>query len=653
MSEHPGAPVGVVVVHGVGDPKPGETLDTLVESLCGRSPSLSIEATSRHVLTGSKYESEFVVPQRRLFDRRSGTTILMREVFWGDVGRVSESWWGSASAVGSLAMGLHALIFAGGGVSGRGGVRRRHLPRFTNESWWLRATFWTAFVGAYHIKGVLMPLAVALLTLGTFSMLVSSDSGPPPWGTLFVLPVAGILALFLPSPGARKDPPERWVVPTLAAGIWCVVGYVIPVCGVLIVTSTLRAANGWHVGLVFSVIFGLCHTVVILHTARVQWQCGLGRHAKCAAFFAAFIPWIPLTDRLAQLDDTTQVMRDLGGLLMSAYHLALGLAALWVFVIGACFSLCVFFRDAEHRDREANERDRGTVIFLGYAFEFSLWAAIATTMAWLARNLGDHERLIWLTVENTYGPRSWFPLVPVVFGISLAVLLVFWLWSNREKKPEIADLVGWPLAVVTIITAAACLVAVATALSCPLFGSPWRWLATVCAIILTCLVFVVRTFQEPLHHGLDLATDVTLYFRGRSWASSVQHRTDRLLKTRFRSVVNDLTPHVGRLVVVAHSQGTVIAVDALRRPTNVSQVDLLTMGSPLSSLYARFFPVGFGEFVRDARPKAKSWLNLYRKDDYVGRGLGGVNNQQIAGTGHEGYWTDPCVLKELERLIGL
>ena len=99
MSEHPGKSVGVVIVHGVGDPKPGETLDTVVESLCGRNASLSIEAAGRRVLAGSKYESEIIVPQRRLVDRSSGTTILVSEVFWGDLGRVSESWWGSISAV--------------------------------------------------------------------------------------------------------------------------------------------------------------------------------------------------------------------------------------------------------------------------------------------------------------------------------------------------------------------------------------------------------------------------------------------------------------------------------------------------------------------------------------------------------------------------
>jgi hypothetical protein len=662
VAERP-ASTGIAVVHGVGDPKPGETLDALVESLCGRNPSLRIEASSRRVLPGSRYESEIVVPQRRLVDR-SGKTLLMSEVFWGDVGRVSESWSGSASAVSSLAMGLHALIFAGGGVPGCG--VQPHLPHFTNEDRWLRAAFWTAFVGAYHIKGALMPLAVAQLTLGVFSMLVSSGAEPPPWPLLFVLPVAGMLALFLPAFDARKRPPpctgdqkappERWVVPTLAAGIWCVVGYVVPVCGILIATTKLDAADGWLVGLVFSGIFGLCHMLVICLTLREHWWGGGLRVVKQIAFCAASTPWTVLTVLLCQRDDASQVMSDLGSLLMSTYHLALGLAALWVFVIGGCCARSVF------ADKE--QRDRGKAIFLGYAFEFSLWATIATTLAWLAWKLPDHERLTWLGVQAAYSSGTWFQVAPVafLFSLGLGVKIFMWLWKrkNEKAKPGIADLVGsWPLPVVTIITAAVCLVASAAVLNLPLVRNPSPWFATMCAILLTGLVFVVRTFREPLHHGLDLATDVTLYFRGRSWASSDQHRTDQLLKARFRAVVENLAKDVadGTLVVVAHSQGTVIAADALRDWSNAPRVDLLTMGSPLRSLYATFFRKGFGDIVEGAGSKAERWVNLYREDDYVGRQLGGVTDnvtdKKIDGTGHEGYWTDPSVLAELEGLIKL
>ena len=654
MSECAGAPIGVVIVHGIGDPKPGETLDSLVEGLCGRNKSLTIEASGRRVLAGSSFETEIVVRQQRLVNKTSGTTIFVSEVFWGDVGKVGAGWWSVLTAVASLAMGLHALIFAGGGVSGR--EPRGHLPQFRHERTWFRAAFWTAFVGAYHIKGVLTPLAALMLLLVALS-LVSGTGTPPSVTNLIWLPVIGLLALKVPG-----------IMPTVAGAFWGLVGYVVPVCGALLATSVLGRTDGWLVGLVFSAAFSLCHTVLVAYTVRCDWQSGIGGFAKKAAFWAAAIPWIVFAVLLRQRDGGL-VMRDLGSIFMSAYHVAFGLAALWVFAIGTCCSVSAFTEDAK-------QRERGKVIFLGYGCEFSLWVVIATTLGWLAWQLPDHERLIWLGVETAYGPGTWFPLVPIVFVASLAVALliaqIFFGFGKRSKF-EIADLVGsWPLPVMTLVTALVCVKAVANALNLPLLQAidVDPLIAKIGAALLPVLVSLVKWSREPLLHGLDLANDVALYFRGRSWASGPLHRRDELLKARFTAVADDLVSDhrekplgvpeqtadskVGRLVVVAHSQGTVIAADALRDWVNTSKVDLLTMGSPLRGLYARFFGVYFCTLVPNVRSAAKSWVNLYRGDDYVGRRLdGGVTDILIEGKGHEGYWTDASVLAELEGLIGL
>ena len=193
-----------------------------------RNKSLTIEASGRRVLTGSSFDTEIVVPQRRLVNKTSGTTIYVSEVYWGDVGKVGASWWGAVTAVGSLAMGLHALIFAGGGVSGGTALPRPHLPHFTDERAWLRAAFWTAFVGAYHIKGVLTPLAAIVLLLALLSLMWSIGTSLPA-ASLFLLPVVGWLAFIFPR-----------IMPTVAGGFWCLVGYVVPICGALIALSGLE-----------------------------------------------------------------------------------------------------------------------------------------------------------------------------------------------------------------------------------------------------------------------------------------------------------------------------------------------------------------------------------------------------------------------------
>jgi hypothetical protein len=115
--------------------------------------------------------------------------------------------------------------------------------------------------------------------------------------------------------------------------------------------------------------------------------------------------------------------------------------------------------------------------------------------------------------------------------------------------------------------------------------------------------------------------------------------------------------HYDALVIVAHSQGTVITADLLRylsaeyaRNHNYDPdllpllsrempIYLFTMGSPLRQLYGLRFPFLY-EYARHQRPKGgggiaipphtnpdpetlgvRKWVNAYRSGDYVGRYL--------------------------------
>ena len=96
-----------------------------------------------------------------------------------------------------------------------------------------------------------------------------------------------------------------------------------------------------------------------------------------------------------------------------------------------------------------------------------------------------------------------------------------------------------------------------------------------------------------------------------------------------------------RIVIVAHSQGTVISADLLRylraqgRLREVSgdvTLALVTVGSPLRDLYAEHFPLLYPwmgarapEFGA-AGPAASEvgaveWVNAFRSGDYVGRAI--------------------------------
>jgi hypothetical protein len=153
-----------------------------------------------------------------------------------------------------------------------------------------------------------------------------------------------------------------------------------------------------------------------------------------------------------------------------------------------------------------------------------------------------------------------------------------------------------------------------------------------------------------------------------------------------------------RIVIVAHSQGTVISTDLLRylraqgRLREVAgdlPIRLVTVGSPLRDLYAEHFPLLYhwmgpraSEFGA-AGPAASEigaveWVNAFRSGDYVGRAIWTPLHRgfSIAAVGSDGrveaertvdrtefclgagahthYWSDDAVALavEIDRLIG-
>ena len=122
------------------------------------------------------------------------------------------------------------------------------------------------------------------------------------------------------------------------------------------------------------------------------------------------------------------------------------------------------------------------------------------------------------------------------------------------------------------------------------------------------------------------------------------------------------------VVIISHSQGTVISVEALRGGRLRAQmqtaglepidIDLVTMGSPTSHLYGFYFSKEFN--LKSTRPShdvhdgISSWLNIYRLDDFVGMEVEGPSidfpiNEWVPALGHTNYWTDDCVIRHLKK----
>ena len=158
--------------------------------------------------------------------------------------------------------------------------------------------------------------------------------------------------------------------------------------------------------------------------------------------------------------------------------------------------------------------------------------------------------------------------------------------------------------------------------------------------------------------ALDVILDVDNYLQGRPWDCNPKGR----IATRFVALLRFIAlQKYDRVVIVAHSQGTVITTDLLRflrinsdpalkslgfgerrgkSEEHPFPIALLTMGCPLRQLYGWRFPhlyhwsrhggAGEGAATKtqpigpDCRPDARElgvvqWINAYNSGDYVGR----------------------------------
>ncbi|HEY1289784.1 MAG TPA: hypothetical protein VGF58_15770 [Burkholderiales bacterium] len=162
-----------------------------------------------------------------------------------------------------------------------------------------------------------------------------------------------------------------------------------------------------------------------------------------------------------------------------------------------------------------------------------------------------------------------------------------------------------------------------------------KWLAGGALTLAALGARFTQTFGR-LRVAIDAVLDIDNYF-----ADPPNRRPPRArIFSRFASLLAYLrAAGYARVVIVAHSQGTVISADLLRHLhaqgrlrdlVGAMRLSLVTVGSPLRDLYAERFPLlyrwmGAREKVfADAGPSASAlgaseWVNACRSGDYVGR----------------------------------
>ena len=131
----------------------------------------------------------------------------------------------------------------------------------------------------------------------------------------------------------------------------------------------------------------------------------------------------------------------------------------------------------------------------------------------------------------------------------------------------------------------------------------------------------------------------------------IEARFTRVLDVMMRSKQPD------RVTIVSHSLGTIVATRCLGRWLTTNSLPegtvLVTMGSPVTHIYRRYFPDSFE--LREQLSSLK-WVNIFRTDDFVGTwisGVRGVQNHHVPAAGHSGYFTDANVWEHLREEAGL
>ena len=109
---HPNIDKLVIVVHGVGDPEPGETLTKFARSIVEESKPLEEQQSVVWLAeksTDSKFVKTFAVHKRRI--ECQGQQIQLAEVFWGDLSRVRKGLFGAIRGIFQILFGLRYVAY--------------------------------------------------------------------------------------------------------------------------------------------------------------------------------------------------------------------------------------------------------------------------------------------------------------------------------------------------------------------------------------------------------------------------------------------------------------------------------------------------------------------------------------------------------------
>jgi hypothetical protein len=457
---------------------------------------------------------------------------------------------------------------------------------------------------------------------------------------------AAAVAVLYPTLAQRKDPSKEtgsattWLVDLLPAAAAAL--YLVTVLAAFFVArDPLRPRTGglpWFTGAVISMFLAQAGLLLVVLVLTVI----IARSTRRQARVSPPRPWEPNPHRPGK------TLSDRWGLA------GLGTAALGMVgcLIGGAFGAGLTLRAAGFLgapDAPGGRSGPGGALLVPAPY---FWAAglslvllaaatvavLAVVLRWLALRKGAYERLC---DERGLKPIPEGPIGAEERATRRRLKAIAGTWARAELTDAASRVVGGLL----IFTA---LLVVGGSGAYGLLGATWlpdhaSWLTTAGSFAMGLaalwLIMVGRSaYRRPgLRRTVGILWDLGTFWPRATHPLAPPCYTERVIPELLRRV-GHLAPHDDDIVVLsAHSQGTVIAAALVLQlsPEDRNRVRLLTYGSPLQRLYARYFPAYFGSLALQrvgtvltpwsilagapiGEGSAWPWRNLFRPSDPIG-----------------------------------
>lgn len=622
----------VMMVHGVGEQRPGETVDEFVGALREELDlhSAVINTTTQIADPGSTETgvlSLFPCHQRRL-KGPGDEEIVLAEAHWADLSPAPSGVIGTAIDLLRLVLGLGYVALDN--VQNSSAVPSAFVQRAV-----------AAFVWVFY--AIVGPINV-FLALGTLFLLVDptfARFATTPWLTEVGLGALGVSTIAL---GWFLAARAATLIQTMMARALQVIGAV-----------TILFALAFVASVDFSFATNVIRECHMRDPAQAEAQ------VRCFVGFGIAVlggSWLVQVTLLIALSayGFRGLFREIGD--KNAIYIAICSAMLvfWMTFTVALWNLAV--KTSERLPDTYPIKDilgdgfaqATTTLVYGVGALCAIGlagSAIAVVRMIIAKHLTGDTSATWL--DRWFGRAILNPWINVVLFLSALVLAVaaYFAFAKRldpftcSSGPSFGDIdLDLPRIFCTLDNAA---------------GSNFAIAISIIAVI----GFAIINLSRNIADVVGVARDITTYLTRTSFANP---RTDparsryfyaERINRRFDLALMHLLDQEGRnsvtrITIMSHSQGTVLASKRLvaLAPELPVKPTLVTMGSPVSHIYGHYFDLGY-QFTNEGQAGLERWINIYRTDDFVGTQVKGngaqAENFSVRPRGHSHYWSDTHV----------